>query len=95
MDVCGNKTEGPEVAFGTFYRQKKKKNVSFMCACLKDTWMFPHQILHPLVFHKYVSSLNPIVFISTEEPGSSLHSPIDRPILREGRLAVNFQHLNQ
>lgn len=59
---------------------------------MKYTDIAEPQILHKS-YYEFVTGLNLILFISTEKPGCSLHSPID--YLSKGRLAVNFQHLNQ
>lgn len=73
----------------------EKKHVCFlMCDQLPSQLEICPSSPSPIVLQiLYTSSLNLILFISTGKPGCSLHSPIDRFSLTEGRLAVNFQHL--
>lgn len=104
-NILNNRTKGPEMAL-TLALPKNDwllvvfvPDYIFMCVCPQGVSSVKTnqktQICTSIPPSTFIKTKSSVVFMSHENPGCSLHSSIDRPILTERRIAVNFQHLSQ
>lgn len=106
-NIFNNRTKGPEMAL-TLALPKNDwllvvlvPDYIFVCVCPRVSVLLKQIRKHKSTIYTwippstFIKTKSSVVFISHENQGCSLHSSIDRPILTERRLAVNFQHLSQ